>query len=618
MVQPKRSLPLQDDTLTEEYICELLNFVGDSDLLQALIGGVHILDFFTRAPSLYSSLLPVSWRAWFDSHDVQTIIDFLLRDDLATQHLQGRPPPDDLLQFVSQVRRLSLLRDFVPLKPAEGVVVSNDSGTIPRHVAVGMKTKKIHEVDNFARYVDTLVAGIAMRTDKPISHLVDFGSGQNYLGRTLASPPYSRQVIAVEGRPHNINGAKAKDIHAKLAPKSAVHVNKKQYRTEQLLLHERHLAPSSDTTHKLFLSDKDAEFRRMTQVEDTVKARLHDSSDGGTIQYVEHKIEDGNLAAVVDEIADNPMVQSPPQHETVESSIVKSPNQEATSRRLLMKKPSRLLVMSLHSCGNLSHHALRSVQNESVAAVAIIGCCYNLITERTIPTYKLPSLRPTSDCSADYCEKGDSQGFPMSERVVRHRTPIRREISFNICARMMAVQAPQNWGPAADEAFFTRHFFRALLQKIFLDKGVVSVTDDARHGFDQGGYVLGGAAGASTQPVIIGSLSKSCYTDFVSYVRGATKKLRKDPNRGDFYASKLDPLSDEEIRGYAKEYDSGRKDLSTVWSLMAFSATLVEAVIVVDRYSYLKEQSCIAECWVEPVFSYSQSPRNLAVVGIKR
>ena len=77
MDHTRRSLPLQDDTQTEEYIGKLLNFVGDSDLLQALIGGVHILDFFTRAPSLYTSLLPASWRAWFDLHDIQQILSLI-------------------------------------------------------------------------------------------------------------------------------------------------------------------------------------------------------------------------------------------------------------------------------------------------------------------------------------------------------------------------------------------------------------------------------------------------------------------------------------------------------------------------------------------------------------
>jgi hypothetical protein len=52
---------------------------------------------------------------------------------------------------------------------------------------------------------------------------------------------------------------------------------------------------------------------------------------------------------------------------------------------------------------------------------------------------------------------------------------------------------------------------------------------------------------------------------------------------------------------------------------MAFSAGVVESLIVVDRWLYLKEhEDLVRDCWVEPVFDYKQSPRNLVVVGIKR
>jgi hypothetical protein len=51
---------------------------------------------------------------------------------------------------------------------------------------------------------------------------------------------------------------------------------------------------------------------------------------------------------------------------------------------------------------------------------------------------------------------------------------------------------------------------------------------------------------------------------------------------------------------------------------MAFSAGVVESVIVVDRWLFLKEQKEVKNCWVEAVFDYEQSPRNMVVVGIKR
>jgi hypothetical protein len=82
-----------------------------------------------------------------------------------------------------------------------------------------MNQKKYHEVVHFSKYVNDLCDTVAEERGEAISHIVDFGSGQNYLGRTLASPPYNRHIIAIERKHQFISGAKGMDIHAKLAKK---------------------------------------------------------------------------------------------------------------------------------------------------------------------------------------------------------------------------------------------------------------------------------------------------------------------------------------------------------------------------------------------------------------
>jgi len=181
-------------------------------------------------------------------------------------------------------------------------------------------------------------------------------------------------------------------------------------------------------------------------------------------------------------------------------------------------------------------------------------------------------------------------------------------IRLNITARMMAVQAPQNWTEAESDAFFTRHYYRSLLQKVFLDRGVVQLLKSEDPSMEE-----------NTEPVIIGSLRKSCYVSFVSYVRGAMEKLSRDPERAEHVLAKMGDITNEEIATYAKRYDPLKKELSITWSLMAFSAGVVESLIVVDRWLYLKEQKdLVKDAWVEAVFDYELSPRNLVVVGIKR
>jgi hypothetical protein len=86
----------------------------------------------------------------------------------------------------------------------------------------------------------------------------------------------------------------------------------------------------------------------------------------------------------------------------------------------------RLMAVSVHSCGNLSHHDIRSlVLNQSVKAIAILGCCYNLLTERLgPPTYKLPilrpNLRPINARVAQESAACDPHGFPLSERIANY------------------------------------------------------------------------------------------------------------------------------------------------------------------------------------------------------
>lgn len=199
----------------------------------------------------------------------------------------------------------------------------------------------------------------------------------------------------------------------------------------------------------------------------------------------------------------------------------------------------------------------------------------------------------------------------MSDRIGTHNGD---GIRLNITARMMAVQAPQNWTDKESDAFFTRHYFRALLQKVFLDRGVVTAgtpTHAARPGEE--------VAVDQTDPVIIGSLRKGCYANFTTYVKGAIEKLTRDPVKGADIAAKMGNMTDEEIDIYAQKYGHRKKELSVMWSLMAFSAGVVESLIVTDRWLFLKEHpEEVRDAWVEVVFDYEQSPRNLVVVGIKQ
>jgi hypothetical protein len=184
-------------------------------------------------------------------------------------------------------------------------------------------------------------------------------------------------------------------------------------------------------------------------------------------------------------------------------------------------------------------------------------------------------------------------------------------VRMNITARMMAVQAPGNWGREDSEAFFTRHFYRTLLQKVLLDRGVIKP-----------GTSSGDSASTNqteTTTLIVGSLRKSAFASFPAYVTAALKKLTAGgAHENEMIRAKTEDLTDDILGGYEQDYGYRRKHLAAIWCLMAFSAGVVESLIATDRWLWLEEQECVEQAWVETVFDYRLSPRNLCVIGIKR
>ena len=390
-------LPAEFDDI-EAYIESLLKFTTSSWLLQTLCGGVHILDFYTRSPNLFSLLLPESWRVWLMKRDIMDTLDLLMREDLAqfenraAEHCMwrdGPAPPDDLIQYIQTIRKHLLARDF-------SATCSTSKPNIPRHIALGMKVKKVHEVYNFAQYIEKLTSEINESSKDPITHLVDFGSGQNYLGRALSAPPYSKHIVAVESKQKNIEGAKNMDILAKLVPKPLVMRNKKEYRamtgTDKRGRKRRNIASTGDS----------CEAPRSTQpLESTVQTessttntpqlsieqeRTKDKNlqvyvEGqGSVQYVEHIIKDGDLTPVIKQVLESSSLNKDYDDSTSTSSVTQNLCSFETAPKV---KDVNAMVISLHSCGNLVHYGLRSLLlNSHISAVAMVGCCYNLVTER--------------------------------------------------------------------------------------------------------------------------------------------------------------------------------------------------------------------------------------------
>jgi hypothetical protein len=622
---PGTPLPISTDFQdVDEYVDSLLQFANTSKLFQTLCGGVHILDFFTGDPSLYNTVIPEEWKEWLMDCNSMELLDWLIRNDLETLHMKPtrvKPPPYGLIRYIKDIRRHSLQRSHNPRFPER-------QQPLPRQVSVGMIPKKIHEVSSFADYVAHLADEIVSESGREITHFIDFGSGQNYLGRVLASPPYNKRIIAVESKELNISSAKNMDVLARVAEREVVMRNKKLYRQKKDSMEPASLLKNRARPRAANLLKAPAEYAADLRPSRELAAKYTATEGKGTIQYVEHVFKDGDLSNIVQKIepveeipivtSSIPVLDFKSKSKTHPGKIYEEIETERDiSSNQTTRKP-RLLAISIHSCGNLSHHGIRSLLlNPSVQAISIVGCCYNLVSERLgPPTYKLPILRsnlkPINARVAHESAARDPHGFPMSERIANCNGD---GIRLNITARMMAVQAPQNWTEKESESFFTRHFFRALLQKLFLDRGVVSKSCS----LSESEADAESLQAEGTDPVIIGSLRKACYISFTAYVRGAIAKLAADPARGAFIDGKMGDITDAEIDQYARTYAAQKKEMNIMWSLMAFSAGVVESLIVVDRWLFLKEHpDVVQDAWVEAVFDYKLSPRNLVVVGIKR
>lgn len=557
-----------------------------------------MVDFFTNDPGLFYAAIPSEWHEFLLSQDIMRLLDFLMRDDLDTTEFENGPkPPESLLEYIRQIRRLSLGREL-----------DGDDAKLPkltRTVSVGMNPKKIHEVRNFADYVVRLSSDITKDKEPGITHFVDFGSGQNYLGRALASEPYNQRVVAVEGRANNVDAARGYDVKSGLASKPVVMRNKKIWKN---VLEEVRSSPEKRNdvdalaeAIKKFAGTEDAEnYRRIANEEATYTVE----QGKGVIQYVSGRLEDGDLSDVI-------------------AKIDRTGLEEDEKKQQLKMK---LMAISIHSCGNLSHFGIRSlILNPDIHAVAIVGCCYNLVTEKLgPPTYKHAYLRPNLQAVngrvIKESDKRDPQGFPMSDKFSTYRGD---GIRANITSRMMACQAPQNWTAVESDSFFTRHFYRAVLQKIFLDRGAVheilyNHTDDDDNAADG---QLPGPLQRSTSPLAIGTLPKRSYASMTTYVRAAINKLTTSTEYKkytDVMQETMVGITDEEINEYVERFAPRKKELCIVWSFMAFSAGLIEALIVSDRWTFLKEQPEVRDAWVEAVFDFKQSPRNLVVVGVKK
>lgn len=248
------------------------------------------------------------------------------------------------------------------------------------------------------------------------------------------------------------------------------------------------------------------------------------------------------------------------------------------------------LICSLHACGDLSPTSIRCfVRDPSAKFLFNVACCYNLMTETQ---WKTDSLRPVTN---DPSQGLANCGFPMSTYVWNHAD----KPWFGQAGKMLASQATSKWGTAQSveeiKQIFDRHFYRALLQRILFDKGLLNLDHECTS-------------------IGVGKMRPKCFVDFPTYMKSAMVRLKQ----------KLDVdvcVNDEEAESYYADYRPRfYQRICGAWSMRAVFSGVIESLILTDRLLYLLEQPDVrySSIGLLPIFDPIISPRNMLLMAIKR
>ena len=223
------------------------------------------------------------------------------------------------------------------------------------------------------------------------------------------------------------------------------------------------------------------------------------------------------------------------------------------------------MLVGLHACGNLSEHMIRYFTAvPCITQLAVVGCCYNHIVPRS------PSCR---------------NGFPISAALQE------RDVTLSPTALMTGCQSPNNWikpdfekDNTEPSPFGRRRLYRAILEKVFYDKGA-SLDSKERPAW---------------------GIRKGDLVNFSKFARRAMTYLNLPE----------DIVSDEELMTYEERYKYCESQIAILWTLSVLCCKVVESLIALDRYLFLTEHGA-ANVDVVPIFDMKVSPRNLMITARK-
>ncbi|KAG7654524.1 S-adenosyl-L-methionine-dependent methyltransferase [Arabidopsis suecica] len=442
--------------------------------------------------------------------------------------------PASLKEFVHTLRSLSFPREQADL---QAILADVDMVPLSTVLSQGMNLKKKHEVEVLSSVVSSVVKSVGAPT------VVDVGAGQGYLAQVL-SFQYKHSVVAIDSSSH----------HGKVTDARAARIKK----------------------HFAAQMRKSGSGNKCPDVPMTITCRVLSTEmlKALTDVHLEKDETDSSGSAL---------------------------NEEGQSRSQSSSDANRscsLVLAGLHACGDLSVTMLRTfMECEEVKALVSIGCCYNLLSEKS---------------SEDSCSKC---GYPMSAGL--------RSLGFSLGknARDLACQSAERWSSLGEDAGlqnFELHSFRAAFQMV-LSKHYPEVLATSPSIGRQGKAFrrqqqrksLETPAAVDTtrkdtvdkKPMRQTSLNSDMCSSFEKFCLSAFSRLNLEHPR------------DLDLNATWNEADAFTELIGPYWSIRAALGPVLETLILLDRLMFLQEQGDSIKVVMLPIFDPTISPRNVAIIA---
>ncbi|CAF2083563.1 BnaA06g11190D [Brassica napus] len=255
------------------------------------------------------------------------------------------------------------------------------------------------------------------------------------------------------------------------------------------------------------------------------------------------------------------------------------------------KRSCSLVLAGLHACGDLSVTMLRTfIECEEVKAVVSIGCCYNLLSEKT---------------SEDSCSKC---GFPMSAGL--------KSLGFSLGknARDLACQSAERWSSLGEDAGlqnFELHSFRAAFQMVLSKHYPEVLATSPSIGRQGKAFRRQKQRKALETPSKLETSRKDIDKKSTTHTSSSFEKFCLSA----FSRLNLEHPQDLDLTATWNEANAFTELIGPYWSIRAALGPVLETLILLDRLMFLQEQGDSLEVSMLPIFDPTLSPRNVAIIA---